>query len=421
MTTASICTVGDEILIGQIVDTNSSHISRALNEIGVKVMYMTSISDNHRDIITQLSHCLDITDIVIVTGGLGPTKDDITKEALKELSGSSFYVESDVQMNIVRRILEARGMPMLDSNKAQALVPDRAVVIPNELGTAPCMAFYGLGRSGNSALYSLPGVPFEALGLLPAIMADIRTRFSLDNITHFTVNTFGIPESVLAEKIKDWEESLPENVKLAYLPNSTLGVRLRLTQFGGQADFSPLVSGLKTLLGDAIYGYGDTSLQEEIGKLLRSRGKTMAAAESCTGGRISELMTSIAGCSDYYKGSVTSYSNSVKTDVLGVSPDVIAKFGAVSEQCVRQMAEGVLRKLDTDYSVATSGIAGPGGGTPDKPVGMAWTAAAGRCEDGSVAVVARKVQFRSTRAVNIERFASSALDLLRLHILKERL
>ncbi len=417
MTTASICTIGDEILIGQIVDTNSSHISRALNESGIKVLYMTSISDDISDIVSQLSHCLDISDIVIVTGGLGPTKDDITKEALMKLSGSSRYVESEVQMEIVRRILDVRGMPMLDTNRAQALVPDKAVVIPNELGTAPCMAFHGLGQHGSSSLYSLPGVPFEALGLLPAVMDDIRARFALDKITHCTINTFGIPESVLADRIKEWEASLPENVKLAYLPNSTLGVRLRLTQFGGRADFSPLISRLNALLGDAIYGYGDTSLQEEIGKILRSKGKTMSAAESCTGGRISELMTSIPGCSDYYKGSVTSYSNSVKTDIIGVSPDVITKYGAVSEQCVRQMAEGVLRRLDTDYSVATSGIAGPGGGSPEKPVGMVWTAAARRLDDGSVEVFARKVQFRSTRAVNIERFASSALDLLRRHIL----
>lgn len=416
MTTASICTIGDEILIGQIVDTNSSHISRALNDIGVKVVYMSSISDDHRDIVTQLSHCLKISDIVIVTGGLGPTKDDITKEALKELSRSEGYVESTAQMEIVRRILEARGMPMLESNRAQALVPDKAVVIPNELGTAPCMVFRGLGSYGKSVLYSLPGVPFEALGLIPAVMEDIKAGFSLDDITHCTVNTFGIPESVLADRIKGWESSLPGNVKLAYLPNSTLGVRLRLTQFGGKADFSAFLADLKGLLGENIYGYGETSLQAEIGNMLRLRGKTMSAAESCTGGRISELMTSIAGCSDYYKGSVTSYSNSVKTGVLGVDPDVIAKYGAVSEQCVRQMAEGVLRRLDTDYSVATSGIAGPGGGTPEKPVGMAWTAAARRCDDGSVEVVARKVQYRSTRAVNIERFASSALDLLRRHI-----
>lgn len=416
MTTASICTIGDEILIGQIVDTNSSHISRALNDIGVKVVYMTSISDDHNDIVSQLSRCLDISDIVIVTGGLGPTKDDITKEALKELSGSVRYVESSVQMEIVKRILAARNMPMLETNRAQALVPEKAVVIPNDLGTAPCMAFYGLGKSGKSVLYSLPGVPFEALGLLPEITDDISAKFSLEKITHYTVNTFGIPESVLAEKISGWEDALPENVKLAYLPNSTLGVRLRLTSFGGDGDFSPYVLSLQEILGDAIYGYGQTSLQEEIGKALRLRGKTMSAAESCTGGRISELMTSIAGCSDYYKGSVTSYANSVKIGLLGVDPDVIARYGAVSEECVRQMAEGVLKRLDTDYSIATSGIAGPGGGSAEKPVGMVWTAAARRNDDGNIEVVSRKLQFSSNRAVNIERFASGALNLLRLHI-----
>lgn len=417
MKTASVCTIGDEILIGQIVDTNSSHIAQELNKLGIAVRYMTSIGDDRAKIISELGKCLDETDIVIVTGGLGPTKDDITKDALRELSGSEGYYESAEQLSHVKRILEARGIPLIDTNLAQAQVPSACSVIPNKLGTAPCMAFHGLGKGRGSALYSLPGVPFEAIGLLPLVMEDIKARFKLEEITHRTIMTFGIAESVLARQIENWEDSLPENVHLAYLPNPTLGVRLRLTQMGGKADFEPLVASLREILGDAIYGEGEDSLQSVIGRMLIEKGKTLSAAESCTGGHISELITSVAGCSAYYKGSVTSYANSVKTGVLGVPADIIDRYGAVSEECVSAMARGVLKLLDTDYSVATSGIAGPGGATAGKPVGTAWLAAARRNADGTVDVATKCVNFASLRAVNIERFASNALDLLRKQII----
>lgn len=416
MKTASICTIGDEILIGQIVDTNSSHIARELNLLGIQVKYMTSIGDDRARIISELGNCLDHTDIVIVTGGLGPTKDDITKDALRELAGAAGYRESKEQLAHIERILGSRGIPMIDTNRAQALVPNTCTVIPNKLGTAPCMAFYGLGQHGTAALYSLPGVPFEALGLLPDVMADIRRHFSLDAITHHTVLTFGIPESTLAKQIETWEDALPENIHLAYLPDPTLGVRLRLTQFGGQADFASYLSQLQAILGDAIYGEGEDTLQSVIGRRLRAVGKTLSLAESCTGGHLSELITSVAGCSDYYKGSVTSYSNEVKMKILGVRAETLAQYGAVSEACVREMAAGVLRVLDTDYAVATSGIAGPGGGSPEKPVGTAWLAAAKRQPDRSVSVATQCVHFASSRAVNIERFASHALDLLRRNL-----
>jgi len=413
MKTASICTIGDEILIGQIVDTNSSEIAKVLNLAGIQVCRIVSVSDSKSQIVSELQECLDSTDIVIVTGGLGPTRDDITKDALCQLSGSKSYKESEQQLAIVRRILASRGIPLLESNLAQASVPENCTVLPNEKGTAPGMVFKGLGKNGTSVLYSLPGVPFEALGLLPKVIEDLKNRFKLDEITHFTINTYGIPESVLSDKISNWENSLPSNVKLAYLPNPVLGVRLRLTQYGGHADFEPLIDSLKQIIGDAIYGFGETSLQETIGELLKIKGKTMSAAESCTGGFISHLMTSIAGSSEYYWGSVTSYDNSVKIGVLGVPPEIIELHGAVSEECVRAMAVGVMKRLGTDYSVATSGIAGPGGGSIEKPVGMAWTAAAKKNDDGSIDVVARKVQFGNDRAVNIKRFASSALNLLR--------
>lgn len=416
MKTASVCTIGDEILIGQIVDTNSSHIARELNLLGIQVKYMTSIGDDRARIISELGNCLDHTDIVIVTGGLGPTKDDITKDSLRELAGAGGYKESKEQLAHIERILGSRGIPMIDTNRAQAMVPDTCTVIPNKLGTAPCMAFYGLGQQGTAALYSLPGVPFEAIGLLPDVMADIRRHFELEEITHHTILTFGIPESTLAKQIEAWEDALPENIHLAYLPDPTLGVRLRLTQFGGQADFTPYLSQLQAILGDAIYGEGEDTLQSVIGRRLRAAGKTLSLAESCTGGHLSELITSVAGCSYYYKGSVTSYSNEVKMKVLGVKAETLAQYGAVSEACVREMAAGVLRALDTDYAVATSGIAGPGGGSPEKPVGTAWLAAAKRQPDGSVAVATECVHFASSRAVNIERFASHALDLLRRNL-----
>ncbi len=409
----SICTIGDEILIGQIVDTNSSHIARQLNLLGIQVKYMTSIGDDRARIISEIGNCLDHTDIVIVTGGLGPTKDDITKDALRELSGAKGYKHSPEQMAHIERILGTRGIPLIDTNRAQALVPDSCTVIPNKLGTAPGMAFYGLGQHHTSALYSLPGVPFEALGLLPDVMADIRQHFDLEEITHHTVVTFGIPESTLAKQIEAWEDALPANIHLAYLPNPTIGVRLRLTQFGGQADFTPYLTELQAILGNAIYGEGDDTLQSVIGDKLRATGKTLALAESCTGGHLSELITSVPGCSDYYKGSVTSYSNEVKMKVLGVRAETLAQYGAVSEACVREMASGVLRALDSDYAVATSGIAGPGGGSPEKPVGTAWLATAKKLPDGRVDVATQCVHFASSRAINIERFASYALDLLR--------
>jgi len=418
MKTASICTIGDEILIGQIVDTNSSAIARELQNIGIKVKYMISIADDRQQIVSHLANCLNNTDIVIVTGGLGPTKDDITKDALKGLSGSDSYVESQEQMAHVERILKARGIQMLDINKAQASVPNRCTVIPNALGTAPGMIFRNMGINKTSVLYSLPGVPFEALGLLPQVIDDIKKHSALESISHRTIVTFGIAESELAKKIESWENNLPEGVHLAYLPNATIGVRLRLTKFGEKTDFEPQVQELRKILGDAIYGEGDDNLQTVIGRMLSQNGKSVSAAESCTGGRISELFTSVAGCSQYYKGSVTSYANEVKMKTLGVKQETLDNFGAVSEQTVIEMATGVLKALDTDYSIVSSGIAGPGGGSPEKPVGTAWLAAAYRNTKGEISVTTKKVQFASNRATNIERFASNALNLLRHKILE---
>lgn len=421
MTQASICTIGDEILIGQIVDTNSSHISRILNSSGIKVTRMLSIGDEHATIVNALENELKVNDIVIVTGGLGPTKDDITKSALACLSGTDSYRTDERQLQIVHDILSARGLDILDINLAQASVPNTCEVIPNRLGTAPVMVFrFSEERFGHKAtLYSLPGVPFEALGAMPDIMSDIMQHFPVSDIYHRTIMTYGIPESALAKLIEEWEDNLPDDMHLAYLPNQLTGVRLRLSIYGGireeeEARINAQIELLKPILGTSMYSDHDDTLEGCIGRILSENGKTLSVAESCTGGNISGLMTSIPGSSGYYLGSVTSYANSVKTNVLGVPEAVIADHGAVSSECVAAMAEGVRRLTGSDFSVATSGIAGPGGGSDEKPVGLVWVGVSS--EKGTETYSFR---FRHDRKRNIERFTASALNILRLKLVNE--
>lgn len=421
MTQASICTIGDEILIGQIVDTNSAHISQALNTLGIKVTRMLSIGDDHDTIVNALEGELSANDIVIVTGGLGPTKDDITKAALAHLSGTDTYKTDERQLEIIHKLLSARGLDILDINLAQASVPDTCEVIPNKLGTAPIMVFrFTDDRFGHSAtLYSLPGVPFEALGALEDILEDIRKHNSISDIHHRTIMTYGIAESALAKRIESWEDSLPEDMHLAYLPNPLTGVRLRLSIYGGEkeeqeARIEAELARLRPVLGDLIYSEEDSSLEKCIGSMLRESGLTVSTAESCTGGTISAMFTSVAGSSDYFLGSVTSYANSVKTGVLGVPAEIIEKHGAVSSECVAAMAEGVRKLTGSDYSVATSGIAGPGGGSEEKPVGLVWIGVS-----SAKGTETYKMIFKSDRKRNIERFASSAMNLLRVKLVNE--
>ncbi len=421
MNRASICTIGDEILIGQIVDTNSSHISQALNSLGIKVTRMVSIGDEHDTIVDSLSGELAEHDIVIVTGGLGPTKDDITKAALARLSGTETYKTDETQLDIVHKILSARGLDILDINLAQADVPDTCEVIPNKLGTAPIMVFrFPEDRFGHPAtLYSLPGVPFEAIGALPDILEDIKAHYPTEEIFHRTVMTFGLAESALSKMIEEWEDSLPSEMHLAYLPNQLTGVRLRLSVYGGikdeeEAKIEAEVARLRDILGDAMYSDHEDTLETCIGRILTESGKTLSAAESCTGGLISSLITSIPGSSSYYLGSVTSYANSVKTGVLGVPEEIIAEHGAVSGECVAAMAEGVRRLTGSDYSVATSGIAGPGGGSDTKPVGLVWIGVSS--EKGTETF---RMTFGNDRKRNIERFAASALNKLRLKLVND--
>ena len=366
----------------------------------------------------------------MVTGGLGPTKDDITKEALATLSGAKGTRRSAEQMAVIESILTRRGIEMLDINRAQADVPDTANVIVNKLGTAPIMEFIFPegGKYGHkSALYSMPGVPYETLGALNDVMAAIKAQFPLDEILHRTIGTFGLAESVLSKKIEEWEDALPDYLHLAYLPNAIYGVRLRLSCYGAhdtarREGLDKAVEGLYNLLGSNIYGEGEDTLQTVIPRLLQSPPEaayqeTISVAESCTGGLVSNLITSVPGSSVYYKGSVTSYSNEVKINLLNVSEEILEKHGAVSKECAEAMARGVAVLLDTDWSVATTGIAGPGDA---KPVGTCWIAAAHRNPfSGEIEVASRCVKSASaSREVNMQRFASNALNLLRLLMLQ---
>lgn len=420
MTQASICTIGDEILIGQILDTNSSVIARTLEENGVMVTRMLSIGDDHDTIIDNLRNELEHNQIVISTGGLGPTKDDITKAALAELSGSKGYVMNEPQLEIVHRILKARGLDVLDINRAQALVPDTCEVIPNQKGTAPVMVFrFPEERFGHPAtLYSLPGVPFEAIGALPDVVSDIKSHNPLSDIFHKCIMVSGMAESALSKRIEDWEDNLPSDMHLAYLPNQLTGVRLRLSIYGGNREeeerrIDEEFAKLRPILGDMIYSYQDDTLQNALGSLFRGTGMTISAAESCTGGMIASLITSVPGASEYFLGSVTSYAIAVKQRVLDVHPDDIISYGVVSSEVAAAMADGVRKLTGSTYAVATTGLAGPGGDDRN-PVGTVWIGLSG--PNGTTTLT--KV-FKNDRKTNIERFSSAAIDALRLFVLND--
>lgn len=420
MTQASICTIGDEILIGQILDTNSSVIARTLEENGVMVTRMLSIGDDHDTIIDNLRNELEHNQIVISTGGLGPTKDDITKAALAELSGSKGYVMNEPQLEIVHRILKARGLDVLDINRAQALVPDTCEVIPNQKGTAPVMVFrFPEERFGHPAtLYSLPGVPFEAIGALPDVVSDIKSHNPLSDIFHKCVMVSGMAESALSKKIEDWEDNLPSDIHLAYLPNQLTGVRLRLSIYGGNREeeekrIDEEFAKLRPILGDMIYSYQDDTLQNALGSLFRGTGMTISAAESCTGGMIASLITSVPGASEYFLGSVTSYAIAVKQRVLDVHPDDIISYGVVSSEVAAAMADGVRKLTGSTYAVATTGLAGPGGDDRN-PVGTVWIGLSGPNGTTTLSKV-----FKNDRKTNIERFSSAAIDALRLFVLND--
>ena len=414
MTTASICTIGDEILIGQIIDTNSSYISRALGDAGIRVRSMLSIGDDHDRIVQALRNELETNDIVITTGGLGPTKDDITKAALAELSGSTRYVEHPGQMEMVYKILHSRGLEVLDINRQQALVPDTCEVIVNRLGTAPIMVFrFEAGRFGHTAtLYSLPGVPHEALGAVADVVNDIKSHYKLESITHRTIMVYGMAESALAKRIETWEDALPSDMHLAYLPNQLTGVRLRLSVYGGDSKanagrIEERFTALKYILGEMVYSDGDDTLQGTIGRLLRGSGKTLSLAESCTGGEIAHLITTVPGSSEYFLGSVTSYALDTKVRILGVSPETVESCGIVSSAVVAEMAEGVRRLTGSTYALSTTGWA-DGSGDEHEPGGTVWVGVAG--PEGTKTA---RFSYKNDRKRNIERFSASALNELR--------
>lgn len=409
MLTASILTIGDEILIGQIVDSNKSYISGLLNLIGVKVITHQSTGDEEFTIKSSVANLLKESDIVIITGGLGPTKDDITKKVLGEISGSKTYKLDKNQLDIIKAICLKRGIELSALNEEQALVPENCTVLENKQGTAPGMMFEIDGR----LLFSLPGVPYEMQHLMKEVLNKITNLRKTERISHKTINTFGIPESELATKISDWEDSLPSNYKLAYLPNPARGVKLRLSVYqdvdNSTSDkIKQLFKQLYTIIGDSIYGEDEDTLETVVSKALSERGETLSLAESCTGGEISSIFTSLPGASSIFKGGVVAYDNEAKTTILGVDKSIIERFGAVSEECVIAMAEGAKRLFGSDWSIATSGIAGPGGGSEEKPVGTVWIAIS-----GPGVITTNKAIFSGDRERNIIRFSSNSINLLR--------
>ena len=419
MITASICTIGDEILIGQITDTNSGNIARALGEKGIRTARMLSIGDDYDTIISNLKAELSSNDIVIATGGLGPTKDDITKGAIAELTGSKKYIRNVEQEGIVHAILKSRGLDVMDINLAQADVPENCDVILNRLGTAPIMAkHFPEEEFGHEAvLISMPGVPYEMQGALPDVLEYIDKAFKLENITHRTIMTYGIAESALSEKIAGWEDNLPDNMHLAYLPNQVTGVRLRLSIYGGDntenlKSIENQLDKLGQIVGEYIYSKEDDTLQNVIRKILKANGQTLSTAESCTGGNIAHLITTVPGSSDVFLGGVISYAPEVKINVLGVKAETIEKFGIVSSQVASEMAEGVRKLTGSTYSVSTTGWA-DSYGDDKEPAGTVWVAVS-----GPSGTVSSRFHYKSSRTINIDRFSASALNLLRLYILQ---
>ncbi|HNX44076.1 MAG TPA: competence/damage-inducible protein A [Bacteroidales bacterium] len=405
--TAEIITIGDELLIGQVVDTNSAWMAEKLNEFGILVRQITSISDDREHILNTLREASQRAEVILITGGLGPTKDDITKTTLCEYFGSTM-VFSETAYEDVRHLFRSRGLPVTGLNRGQAMVPECCTVIPNHNGTAPGMWF-----EKNSVIYvSMPGVPFEMKALMTGEILPRLESKSENAIMHRTLLTEGIGESFLADRIESWENQLPSHIKLAYLPQPGI-VRLRLSARGTDKkklgdELQKAVDGLLPLAGEFIFGEGDDTLEEVVGKLLREKGCTLATAESCTGGYIAHLITSIAGSSDYFKGSVVAYANEIKEKLLGVKPRTLAQHGAVSSETVKEMAEGARERFTVDYAIATSGVAGPSGGTPEKPVGTTWIAVA-----SPLGTVTRKFILGEHRGRNIQRAAISALSMLR--------
>lgn len=373
---ATIITIGDEILIGQIVDTNSVSIAKKLNAIGITIAEKLSIGDTREAIVSTIDRALKATDILVITGGLGPTKDDITKHTLAQIFNSEL-VYNEAEGEHVKSLLARRGIEFTDLNRGQAMLPKCCTVLHNAHGTAPGMWFERDGK----VIVSLPGVPFEMEHLMDdEVIPRLKARFELKAIVHRTLITRGIPESILAARIAEWEDALPSHLHLAYLPAPNV-VRLRLSAYdvegaATEEEITAQFDTLRTIIGDNIVGYEGSSVEQQIHEILTARGEKLAVAESCTGGTIASKFTAMAGASAYFMAGVVSYSNEAKHDILGVTWESLNTYGAVSEQVAREMAEGVRRVSKADYGIATTGIAGPGGGSAEKPVGTVWMAVA---------------------------------------------
>lgn len=405
---ATILTIGDEILIGQIVDTNSVSIAKHLNTAGIVVREKISIGDDRTQILDTVSRALRDSEVTVITGGLGPTKDDITKKTLAELFNSDMHYDEAVAAH-VERMLTARGIDFNELNRSQALVPDACTVLFNAHGTAPGMWFE---RDGH-VVVSLPGVPYEMEHLMQdEVMPRLKARFSLRQIVHRTMITAGLPESMLAKRIETWENALPPYLKLAYLPNPG-AVRLRLSAYEVEGEsvareIERQFEALRRIIPHNVLGYETATMQELVHRILTERRQTLATAESCTGGVIASRFTAMPGASAYFLCGVVSYSNEAKIRVLGVDADTIACYGAVSEQVARQMAEGARRVAGADYAIATTGIAGPTGGSAEKPVGTVWIAVA-----TPAGTVAQCRQCGTDRGQIIDRASAFAIGLLR--------
>jgi nicotinamide-nucleotide amidase len=408
LTTAEILTIGDEILYGQITNTNAQFMSSRLSEIGIRVINHTTVGDNVEAILSALEQAEARVDVVLITGGLGPTKDDITKKTLADYYGSELIVNERV-LQMVTDFFTKRGREITEINKKQALVPANCEVLYNDWGTAPAMWFERNGK----VMVSMPGVPKEMEKLMTErAIPKLKSFFTLPIIIHKVIHTVGIGESMLAELIENWEDNLPKNMALAYLPNYSQ-VRLRLTGFGDdtavlETETNNEIKKLIPIIEKYVFGYDEMTLEKAIAQLLLNQQKTIATAESCTGGYLSHLFTKIAGSSNYYMGGIVSYSNDIKIKQLGVDSTTLQNFGAVSEQTIKEMAENVRLKYQTDIGVATSGIAGPDGGTPEKPVGTVWIAYAD--EKGTFT---KKLQLGGDRELNIHFSAIAVLDLIR--------
>ncbi len=413
---ATIITIGDELLIGQVLDTNSAWMARELNQVGIWVNQRVAVGDQRDDIWTALNRARQSSPIVLLTGGLGPTADDITKSVLAEYFQSDMVTDEEALLNLRRIFEKILQKPLTERNRQQAEVPRGCRVIQNRRGTAPGMWFEQDGH----VFISMPGVPHEMKSMMiDDVLPALRMQFNLPTIAHRTLLTAGIGESFLADHIQAFESHLPPHIKLAYLPNYGM-VRLRLTAsafdpIGLEQELEGQFSKLKTLVSEWLVADRDIRMEEAVGQLLKQKHLTLSTAESCTGGFIAHLITSVAGSSQYYAGSVISYANQVKEKMLLVPEQMLEQKGAVSEETVRQMAEGVLRQLQTDYSVATSGIMGPDGGTPDKPVGTVWIAVASQ----RGATISQKFYFRFDRLRNIELASAAALNMLRKYLLSQ--